>query len=94
MPQLAPTFNEVLTPYLERWAGTGAFDWGAEIDSLMSDFVFQWALGAKLDSKDVSEWAYSTLVVGPLWLPRPMRLLAPAQQLSVPGTAPSGPGRH
>ena len=78
-PSLAPTFNEVMTPYLERWAQTGAFDWDTDIDSMMADFVFQWAVGAKLDAKDVSEWAYSTLVVGPLWLPRPGTSKAVAQ---------------
>lgn len=69
--RLAPTLNEVAGPYIERWAKTGNFDWGADIDALMADFVFLYAIGGKLDSKDVSEWAYSTLVVGPLWLPRP-----------------------
>lgn len=69
--RLAPTLNTIANPYLERWATLGKFDWGAEIDRLMADFVFQYAIGAKLDPKDVSEWAYATLVVGPLWLPRP-----------------------
>ena len=52
---------------------------GRGIDSLMPAFVFKWAVGAAVNSQDVSEWAYATLVVGPLWLPRPGTSKAVAQ---------------
>lgn len=77
--RLAPTLNTIADPYLERWAKEGKFDWGTEIDRLMADFVFQYAIGAKLDAQDVSEWAYASLGVGPLWLPRPGTRKAVAQ---------------
>ena len=68
-PTMFATFDDVAAPYFERWRAAGAFDWGVELNALMSDFLFEWFLGARPDPADVEGWGLQLLPRGVLRLP-------------------------
>ncbi|MCI0466684.1 MAG: cytochrome P450 [Beijerinckiaceae bacterium] len=50
---LATTFSNVASEYACRWLSLGKFNWASELEDFAADFLFQWYLGTRPDSKKV-----------------------------------------
>ncbi len=69
LPTIYETFDRVATPWFDRWVEQGTFDWGADLDALYSDFLFEYFLGTRPDPADVAGWGYQLLPRNPLRFP-------------------------
>lgn len=59
---LLSDFDRIATPYFQKWEQLdNNFDWGQELNALLSDFLFEWLVGAKPDIKDVENWSLNVL---------------------------------
>jgi len=56
-PELHRALDRALEEAMGRWATAGKpFDWGADADRLLADFLFDWLLGARPELSDVRTW--------------------------------------
>lgn len=63
-PHVFRTFDEVSTPYFERWVKQGRFDLGQGLGELVADLLFQWLLGKSLDVHTLEAWSVGILPLG------------------------------
>lgn len=67
---LLTDFDQISAPYFDKWEKKGGgFDWGAELNAFLSDFLFGWLLGAKPDPKDVEGWGLGIMPINPFRFP-------------------------
>jgi cytochrome P450 len=45
-PRMEETFDAVFARHAARWLTTKNFDWGAELDAMVAEFLFTWIVGA------------------------------------------------
>jgi prostaglandin-endoperoxide synthase 2 len=55
VPTLVSTFNETINEFTDRWLSLDQFSWADELEDFTVDFVFQWFLGMRPDSKKVRQ---------------------------------------
>ncbi len=55
VPTLVSTFNETIHEFTDRWLSLNQFSWADELEDFTVNFVFQWFLGARPDSKKVRQ---------------------------------------
>lgn len=56
-PELHRALDGAIDRGIARWAGLPTpFDWGAEADRLLAEFLFDWLLGTRPELEDVRTW--------------------------------------